>query len=336
MKRTLSLFTGVVLAAGSVFVPTASAAADPCLDNGVGVSVGDLTDKPAKVGFAILGDTCEGAAVTVQKANGTARQKVALPTFDHQPGWIGTYGSFLVPLSGAGTWQVTHQHLGAQTRKLPTPKNFVVRRASIAKATHTSDPILPGQSATIVGWAKHYNANGSLVALANKKVVFRDADLIIGTSRTDGVGKIVATVKIPRSRVFVHVESSNPLIENGAADVALKLAPRPTSITGIVGPTAGGVVRPGSKMSTYGTLKVLRTTGQTTGFYWQKVLVQTRPRSNPSAPYTTVVTTERTSDSGYYYANWTASVDVDVRVAYISPYADVKSVYRYLKIIDVQ
>ena len=50
----------------------------------------------------------------------------------------------------------------------------------------------PAVTASIVGWAKHYTASGSLVALANKKVVFMDLTKVVGTSRTDGVGKIVA------------------------------------------------------------------------------------------------------------------------------------------------
>jgi hypothetical protein len=128
-----------------------------------------------------------------------------------------------------------------------------------------------------------------------------------------------------------HVPDNLPLYR----ELTVVVAPRPTTITGTANPTTATVTRPGTKMSTYGHLKAMYTSGATGAFPNQKVVIQTRPRSNPSAPYTTVATAV-TSSSGYYYANWYASVDADVRVAFISPYQTIASSFRWLRTLDVR
>jgi hypothetical protein len=110
---------------------------------------------------------------------------------------------------------------------------------------------------------------------------------------------------------------------------------RPATITGSAGPTSATVIRPGTKMSTYGHLTAMYTTGVTGPFAGQKVVVQTRPHGQTSVPYSTVATATTTS-TGYYYANWFARSDVDVRVAFISPYQSVGSAFRWLRVVDVR
>ena len=115
----------------------------------------------------------------------------------------------------------------------------------------------------------------------------------------------------------------------------LTVKPRPTTITGTANPTTATVIRPGTKMSTYGHLKAMYTSGATGAFAKQKVVVQTRPRGQLGTPYTTVATAT-TTGTGYYYANWTARTDVDVRVAFITPYTTIASSFRWLRVVDVR
>jgi hypothetical protein len=51
-----------------------------------------------------------------------------------------------------------------------------------------------------------------------------------------------------------------------------------------------------------------------------------------TGPYGTVATT----GTGYYYANWNASVDADVRVAFVSPYKAIASSYCWVRSLDVR
>jgi len=117
-------------------------------------------------------------------------------------------------------------------------------------------------------------------------------------------------------------------------ELTVTVRPRPTTLTGTANPTSATVVRPSTRMSTYGRLSAMYTTGATGPFAGQKVVIQTRPRSNPTGPYNTVATATTTS-TGYYYANWNASVDADVRVAFLSPYTSIASAYRYIRYLDV-
>jgi hypothetical protein len=58
-------------------------------------------------------------------------------------------------------------------------------------------------------------------------------------------------------------------------------------------------------------------------------------RGQTSQPYRTVATAT-TTRTGYYYANWFVWNDVDVRVAFISPYQSIASTYRWLRTVDVR
>ena len=109
---------------------------------------------------------------------------------------------------------------------------------------------------------------------------------------------------------------------------------RPASISGTAGATSAVVIRPGTKMSTFGHLDAMYTTGATGPFAGQQVVVQTRPRGT-TLPYATVATAT-TNSTGYYYTNWTIQSDVDVRVAFLSPYTSVGSAFTYVRAFDVQ
>ncbi|HEY3005779.1 MAG TPA: hypothetical protein VGJ44_25760, partial [Kribbellaceae bacterium] len=117
-------------------------------------------------------------------------------------------------------------------------------------------------------------------------------------------------------------------------EVTVTVRPRPTTITGTADPTVATIIRTGTKMSTYGHLSVMYTTGRTGPFAGQQVVVQIRPRCNTDAGYSTVATATTTS-TGYYYANWNVIQDVDVRVAFLSPYQSIASSYRWLRVVDV-
>lgn len=106
---------------------------------------------------------------------------------------------------------------------------------------------------------------------------------------------------------------------------------RATSLTGITAATSATVIRPGTRMSAYGHLRV--TDGATTAYAAQKVAVQTRPVGGSA--YTTVATAS-TSSSGYYYANWTARSDVDVRLAHLSTDRYTNSAYTFVRRVDVR
>lgn len=107
---------------------------------------------------------------------------------------------------------------------------------------------------------------------------------------------------------------------------------RTTTLTGVTKPTTATIVRPGTKMSAYGHLTI--TDGQTTPYGGQRVLVQTRPHNRTDLPYTTVAGATTTS-TGYWYTNWTARTDVDVRAVHLSTVAYITSSYRFLAFVDV-
>ena len=118
-------------------------------------------------------------------------------------------------------------------------------------------------------------------------------------------------------------------------EVSVVVSPRPTSLTGTTDATTATVIRPGTKMSTYGHLRVMYTSGTTGAFGNQQVVVQTRPRGQTATPYRTVGTAT-TTGTGYYYANWNVQADVDVRVAFLSPYQSIGSSFRWIRAVDVR
>ncbi|MGH3464999.1 MAG: hypothetical protein ACRDP9_26330 [Kribbellaceae bacterium] len=88
------------------------------------------------------------------------------------------------------------------------------------------------------------------------------------------------------------------------------------SLTAVAAPTNEVIVAPGSLMSTYGHLRLYDGTAKATPLVNRFVYVETRPLSTPAAPYK-AISTGRTTATGYYYANWTADADVNVRVSFV-------------------
>jgi hypothetical protein len=90
-----------------------------------------------------------------------------------------------------------------------------------------------------------------------------------------------------------------------------------TALNPTTGPTTAPVIRAGTKMSTYGHLTGTYDIGTSGAYPNRQVVVQTRVRGVLGAAFHTVATA-RTTATGYFYANWTARDDVDVRAAFLS------------------
>ncbi|WP_328996185.1 hypothetical protein OG394_16180 [Kribbella sp. NBC_01245] len=106
-------------------------------------------------------------------------------------------------------------------------------------------------------------------------------------------------------------------------------------LTGKALPKSGTVVLPGTTMATYGNLTLADPNGVTTPFTNRRILVQARPGSTPTAPYRTVATATTTS-TGYYYSNWTATVDTHVRVVYLPDGGPGRPTYTYIRYLNIQ
>ncbi len=92
-----------------------------------------------------------------------------------------------------------------------------------------------------------------------------------------------------------------------------------SALTATTGPTTAREIRPGTKMSSYGHLTGTYDNGTRGPYPNRQVVVQTRVRGVPGAVFRTVATAWTTA-TGYFYANWTAREDVDVRVAFLSTF----------------
>lgn len=119
------------------------------------------------------------------------------------------------------------------------------------------------------------------------------------------------------------------------SDVVRARVLHPTTVTGTAAPTSGTVIHNGTRLSTYGHLTVLNNAGNPIPAAGKTVVVQTRPDADPSAGYSTIAVAT-TTGTGYYYANWNATVDADVRVAFISPYQTITSSFRWIANLDVR
>lgn len=360
MKRTrwITVLIGVVVTASALSAPVASAAADPCLMTpGTGNWYGGGVPGPPKVitnkdaiATIFIGwsgeypPDCAGTTATVQKTNGTLRRVV---TFDHRDGSGSPPTSFLIawipiPLAnGAGDWVVTSiSHAG---KTLAVSARFTMYRGTAISLAQPAT-VYNGFATTLTGLVYRYTATGARVPWAGRPVqifsrVAGDGDLrLIGTVRTDARGRYLARIRISGAVTF----RTAIVATGGYAGASIpypfitaQVRPRPTSLTGTVGATTDRVIRPGTKMSTYGHLQVLNASGRTGPFARQPVLIQTRPHGQTSVPYTTVATATTTS-TGYYYANWPARADVDVRAAFVSTLKHTASVFRWLAFVDVK
>ena len=197
-------------------------------------------------------------------------------------------------------------------------------------------------AATLAGQVYRYTSTGARVPWAGRPVqILRrnptdQTPRLLGTVRTDVRGRYVARVRISGTTTFQarmvaagwYAGASTPL-------VTARIRLRPTSLTGSVGATNASVIRAGTRMSTYGHLRVVYTTGHTGPFARQPVLIQIRARGYAAAAYNTVAYALTTS-TGYYYANWTADFNADVRVVYLSSYSGIASAYRWLALVRIR
>ena len=93
----------------------------------------------------------------------------------------------------------------------------------------------------------------------------------------------------------------NNLLHKEMTVTVRQLPQQPTYVSGTVGPTAGGPVKKGVKMSTFGRLEILRADGTVGPLAGEVVLVQLK---RPSETTWTTYSGSRTTSTGYHYANW--------------------------------
>ena len=356
--RWITVLVGAVVTASALSAPVASAADDPCLmtpgtgdwyGGGVPTPLKIITNKDtiATIFIGWPGDyppDCSGTTATVQKADGTLRRVVS---FDLRDSTGSPPANFLIaripiPLAnGAGDWVVTSISHDGTT--LAVSARFTMYRGTAITLAQPA-AVYNGFASTVTGLVSRYTATGSRVPWAGRPVqiycrVFGQENLrLIGTVRTDTRGRYLVRIRISGTVTF-----RTAIVASGGYSgasipypfITAQVRPRPATITGTVGATSDRVIRPGTKMSTYGHLRVLETSGRIGPFAGQRVLVQTRPRGQTSVAYSTVAMTTTTSN-GYYYVNWPAQTDVDVRVAFVSTLSSVTSAFRWLAVVDVQ
>lgn len=213
----------------------------------------------------------------MQRADGTNKQRVPLPDIQEHPDFRGTYGSFLAPVAdGAGGWLITHVHQGDTTYKLPKAFTFVLKRGVKVTVPRTVKS-LPGRSTSISGTAAYYTSAGKLLPLPNRTVQVSGVPIgstqneaVLTRVTTDSAGRFRFTLKVTREHyLYVRVWSNSTVIANGYAPSDLRFDPRPSTLDGVADPTTATVVRPGTKMSSYGHLRVMYSNGSTGPFAGQ-------------------------------------------------------------------
>jgi hypothetical protein len=305
-----------------------------------------LAISPGSASFRIAHSVSCNATPTIARPNGNVAHQVPL-LYDGTVTGIAIGTETLDYASGTGPWRITKATANGSTVDLTDPVDYVVRRASTVTlaVTPASAPARPVAS----GVVKYWTFEGLTAPSPGRTVVIRKPDRMLSptswvagdalaTTKTDAQGRYSVSLPIGVTQyVIADVPATTTLgyVFTPFAAPVKAVVYQPTSLTGRAAPTTATVVRPGTKMSTYGHLSVVYTTGRTGPFAKQTVLIQTRPRANPAAGYSTVASAVTTS-TGYYYANWTARYDADVRVAYVSPYQYIRSSYRWLALLDVR
>jgi hypothetical protein len=356
-RRTVISLLSLTAVASVLSAPVASAEA-PCPDPADnqyvvpfddypypethGRSVDLLAISPGSTSFEIahLSGDC-GTTPTIARPDGTGAHDVELVYGTLPAIAIGT--ETLDYATGTGVWRIVRASRAGVTVTLNNPVEYRVRRAStvslaVVPATYPARP-------RATGVVRYWTYQGVQAPSPGRTVMIRTPDrmlsptswvagTVLATTKTDSQGRYSVPLPIGVTQnVIADVPGTTTLgyVFTGQVKAVVY---QPTFLTGRVAPTTATVVRPGTKMSTYGHLSVTYTTGRTGPFPTQQVLVQARPRANPGAGYSTVASAI-TSRTGYFYANWTARYDADVRVAYLSPYQNIRSSYRWLALVDV-
>ncbi|HEY3005065.1 MAG TPA: hypothetical protein VGJ44_22145 [Kribbellaceae bacterium] len=359
LHRLTSAAAGAALAAGLTTTPVASASTADCglADLKLTVPAPEMTwiGPPQYDGLAItptaphyqltagLGCTSEHPAVRVERLDGSAAHRVELDAFVESPDVSGWFGLDVLPyVTGTGRWRILTAYEGTTSATLTHPVYFTVKRAttvtlSIPSAYAPAKPVASGV-------VKYWNYQGQLVASPGRRVDIRLQDAgsgtgkVIASTTTDSYGRYAVALPLTKTTsVYAAVPSTSTLgwvtSHAGARDTVAKVLHR-TSISGTVRPTYAAVVHPGTLMSTWGHLTVVTSSGAVIPYAGQKVVVQTRPRGDTTKAYRTVGAAT-TNSNGYFYTNWDASSDADVRVAFLSPYQSVTSSYRWIGAVDV-
>ncbi len=362
--RSAVLSTTTIAVAALTVAPAAAAPVADCLaDVTVSVPGTDMTITGAPSPYDRLSispdesaypvevepDTCIPAAptLTVQRPDGSGVHQVPL-TYHEDPDFGAGYFGYhrLDYRTGTGPWRVVRIKAADRSVALTDPVDFTVKRKSTA--TLAAPPVSAPARPRATGTVKYWTYTGTLAPSPGRRVDIRGSSFLnpdgswnlgrlYATTTTDRNGNYAVTVPITAPTWIRALVPSTPTlgwldsVTPAGSDQAYVV--RPTVITGTAAPTTATVIRPGTRMSTYGHLTVASYNGRQSAYGGQKVVVQTRPRGGSA--YSTVATATTTA-TGYYYASWNAAVDADVRVAFLSPYLTVDSSYRWIRAVDVR
>jgi hypothetical protein len=279
-------------------------------------------------------------SLTVSRPDGSSKHQAKLDQLCEYAdcGTPYQWGSDKLPYATAtGPWRITAITSGGRTATLTNAVSFTLKRASVVTLSASVDaPSRPRASGIVTYWT----AQGVQAPTPGRRVdivIFVDGKpRPLTSTTTDRNGRYSVALPAGTEGAYVHARVQSTSTLGWAVSYLSRVRVlNPTSITGTAAPTSATVIRNGTKMSTYGHLRVLTRAGKSIPYPGRTVVVQTRPKANPSAGYSTVASAT-TTNTGYYYANWNASVDADVRVAFLSPYSTIASSYRWVRSLDVR
>jgi hypothetical protein len=241
-----------------------------------------------------------------------------------------TYGRFKISLPLPGTSQVSVYSPDAGPGLSADGIVTMQREVRLLSADPEPNQFTPTTTIRAIAWPAGARMNLEQYSDANKQWV----RIQYGNSDSAGNITLINTpydVGSQRMRLVVYSNDDGP----SAVREFTRIVKYATVLDGVTNPTSATVITPGTKMSTYGHLKITKY-GQSTGYAGQRVDIQTRPRGQTSVPYATVATATTSGATGYYYANWNVTADVDVRVQFLSIDANVKNTWKYIRVVDVR
>lgn len=238
--------------------------------------------------------------------------------------------------TATGIWRITEITSGGQTATLTNATTVILKRATTV--TLSANVIVPSKPRA-TGTVKYWTAQGVQAPSPARRVniwTWIDGNPhTIASTTTDRDGRYSVALPVNDGAYVAAAVPSTSTLGWVVSNQTRARVLHPTTITGTAAPTSGTVIHNGTKLSTYGHLTVLNNAGNPIPAAGKTVVVQTRPKANPSAGYSTVAIATTTS-TGYYYTNWNATVDADVRVAFLSPYETITSSFRWIRAIDVR
>lgn len=243
------------------------------------------------------------------------------------------YGRFKITLLPARTSQLD-VYFGGAGPEVPASgiggTVVMQRQVRLLSADPEPNQFTPATTIRAIAWPAGARMNLEQYSDADKQWV----RIQYGNSDSSGNITLIDTpydVGSQRLRLVIYSNDDGP----SAVREFTRIVKYATVLDGVTNPTSATVITPGTKLSTYGHLKITKY-GQSTGYAGQRVEIQTRPRGQTSVPYATVVTATTSGAIGYYYANWNVRSDVDVRVQFLSTDANVKNTWKYIRVVDVR